>query len=199
LGRWVLNRNFWCKCSRDIETDRKQWYISRYHAGFSSTILRGPYRSLSRAIQRNDFRVADPAQNFKKSGAEFSYERDVETEGTAGLPLRENQVFSKSSAGQKPSSETVCFRGNNDISRRAAPRQIECSIIMIPKAILNFKIAKTSESTTNFKLFATATSKAYQKLSREKGLNTAWQELNTRVLARILNGGSSRGSGRRRR
>lgn len=80
LGRWVLNRNFWRKCSRDIETDRKQWYISKRNAGFSSTILRGPYHSLSRAIERNDFRVADFVQNFKRSSVKFSNERLVEME-----------------------------------------------------------------------------------------------------------------------
>lgn len=79
LGRWVLNRNFWRKCSRDIETDRKQWYISKRNAGFSSTILRGPYHSLSRAIERNDFRVADFVQNFKRGSVKFSNERVVET------------------------------------------------------------------------------------------------------------------------
>lgn len=39
-------------------------------------------RSLSRAIQRNDFRIADLAQNFKKNSAEFSNERAVEMKTT---------------------------------------------------------------------------------------------------------------------
>lgn len=132
MGRWVLNRNFWCKCSQDIETDRKQWYISRYHAGFSSTILRGPCRSLNRAIRRNDFRVVDLAQNFKKSSAKFSYERAVETK-----TLSEKSSLSLQQE-QKPSSAGIMT------CRAVLGRTLDNH-----KAKLNFETAKTSELSTN--------------------------------------------------